>query len=235
MSSKNSGCDNAVTGAVTRTEFGHLNIGEPDSDSGRGGSSPRPEGFLAEDAERAAGCEIALDVESVLDGGVNGQEPLRGTWRFEALHLALASSHRQMRVLGPIVFAQALFMASAQSHFRFCRRIRAQLVSDQHLRREALFLELQLAHQFHRCSLVAPTLHKQIENLAFVVDRAPQPELPAANNHGHLVEMPPGAWPRASTAKLPGEYRPELQDPSPHRFVGAIQPTLSQQVFDRDS
>jgi hypothetical protein len=58
---------------------------------------------------------MALDVESVLDGGVNGQEALRGTGRFEALHLALAPSHRQMRVLGPIVFAQALFMASAQS------------------------------------------------------------------------------------------------------------------------
>jgi hypothetical protein len=62
----------APKGAVTRTEFCHLNIGEPDSDSGRGGGSPRPEGFLAEDAERAAGCEMALDVESVLDGGVNG-------------------------------------------------------------------------------------------------------------------------------------------------------------------
>jgi hypothetical protein len=43
----------------------HLNIGEPDSDSGRGGGSPRPEGSLAEDAERAAGCEMALDVEKV--------------------------------------------------------------------------------------------------------------------------------------------------------------------------
>jgi len=31
-------------GAVTQTEFGRLNIGEPDSDSGRGGGSPRPEG-----------------------------------------------------------------------------------------------------------------------------------------------------------------------------------------------
>ena len=58
--------------AVTRTEFCRLNIGEPDSDSGRGGSSPRPERFFAGDAERAAGCEMALDVESVLDGGVNG-------------------------------------------------------------------------------------------------------------------------------------------------------------------
>ena len=63
---------NNPIGAVTRTEFGRLNIGEPDSDSGRGGGSPRPEGFFAEDAQRAAGCEMALDVESVLDGGVNG-------------------------------------------------------------------------------------------------------------------------------------------------------------------
>ena len=46
-----------------------------------------------------------------------------------------------------------------------------------------MFLE-QLAQQFHRCSLAALTLHEQIENLAFVVDRAPQPELPAGNHHG---------------------------------------------------
>jgi hypothetical protein len=38
----------------------------------RGSGSPRPKGFLAKDTERAAGCEMALDVESVLDGGVNG-------------------------------------------------------------------------------------------------------------------------------------------------------------------
>ena len=56
-------------GAVTRTEFGHLNIGEPGSDSSRGGGSARPERFLAEDAERAAGCEMALDVEDPMESG----------------------------------------------------------------------------------------------------------------------------------------------------------------------
>jgi hypothetical protein len=30
---------------------------------GRGGSSPRPERFVPEDAERMAGCEMALDVK----------------------------------------------------------------------------------------------------------------------------------------------------------------------------
>jgi hypothetical protein len=44
--------------------------------SGRGGGSPRPERFVSQDAERAAGCEMALDVESVLDGGMSGQEAL---------------------------------------------------------------------------------------------------------------------------------------------------------------
>jgi hypothetical protein len=40
------------------------------------------------------------------------------------------------------------------------------------------------------------------------------------------------SWPRALAAKFAGEQRPELQDPSPHRFVGEIQSTLSEQIFD---
>jgi hypothetical protein len=48
----------------------------PSSCSGRGGGSPRPERFVSEDAKRAAGGEMALEVESVLDDGVNGQEAL---------------------------------------------------------------------------------------------------------------------------------------------------------------
>jgi hypothetical protein len=63
-------------GTVTRIKFGRTKIGSPSSGSGPGSSSPRPEGFLSEDAERAVGCEMALDVESVLDGGMNGQEVL---------------------------------------------------------------------------------------------------------------------------------------------------------------
>jgi hypothetical protein len=48
----------------------------------------------------------------------------------------------------------------------------------------------QLAHQFHGCSLVASPLHQQIENLAFVVDRSPEPESPAGDQNCHLVQMP---------------------------------------------
>jgi hypothetical protein len=66
----------ASRGAVTRTEFGRTKIGKPDSDSGRSGGSPGAESFCSEGPERAAGCEMALNVEIVVDGGVNGQEAL---------------------------------------------------------------------------------------------------------------------------------------------------------------
>jgi hypothetical protein len=41
----------------------------------------------------------------------------------------------------------------------------------------------------------------------------------------------PATWARASTAKFSGEQRPELQNPSPHRFVGDIQTALRKQIF----
>ena len=127
--------------------------------------------------------------------------------------------------------AQPLLMARRQSDLRPCRAVRAQLVGHQNIGGEALFLE-QLAHQFHRCGFIAPPLHEQVENLAFVVKRAPQPELPARNHHGHLVEMPTRCWPRASTAKFSSKQWPKLQDPPSHRFVGDIQTALRKQIFD---
>ena len=53
------------------------------------------------------------------------------------------------------------------------RAVGAQLVGDQQLRCEALFLE-QLAHQPECCLRISPTLNEHVENLALVVDGAPQ-------------------------------------------------------------
>jgi hypothetical protein len=60
-----------IDGVVTRTEFSGAQFGSANSGSGRGCGSPSPERFLSEDAERAAGGEMALDVEGVEDYGVN--------------------------------------------------------------------------------------------------------------------------------------------------------------------
>jgi hypothetical protein len=46
---------------------------------------------------------MALEVEGVVDGGLHAEKPLGGASRLEPLHFALSSSHRLMRVFGPIV------------------------------------------------------------------------------------------------------------------------------------
>jgi hypothetical protein len=68
--------------------------------------------------------------------------------------------------------------------------------------------------------------------LALVVDRPPKPELSAADQDSHLVEMPMRGWPMTSAAKFLGEQRPELQHPTPDRFIGDLQPALGQQILD---
>ena len=43
--------------------------------------------------------------EEIADGGEDGDEPLQACRRSKALHRPLASSQRQVRVLGPVVEA----------------------------------------------------------------------------------------------------------------------------------
>ena len=43
--------------------------------------------------------------EEIADGGENSDEPLQASRRSKALHRPLASSQRQVRVLGPVVEA----------------------------------------------------------------------------------------------------------------------------------
>jgi hypothetical protein len=57
---------------------------------------------------------MALNVEGVVDGGVHAEEALGGSSRLEALHLALSPPHRLMRVFGPIVSPESLFMGAGQ-------------------------------------------------------------------------------------------------------------------------
>jgi len=61
------------------------------------------------------------------------KEALGGSSRFEALHLALSSPYRLMRVLRPIVLAQPLFVLTCQSHAPERRGVGAQLVGASNL------------------------------------------------------------------------------------------------------
>src|SRR5271154_5296051 len=85
-----------------------------------------------------------------------------------------------MRILGPDVLAQALLVASRQAQLRLGRSVGPELVGDKRLGREALLPE-QFANELRGRPCVAPPWHKEIENLALVVDRPPEPESSAAD------------------------------------------------------
>jgi hypothetical protein len=66
----------ASDGAVTGTRSRGVKAGSFSSASGRGRSPPRLERFASEGAERGTGCEMALDIKGVVDGGVSREEAL---------------------------------------------------------------------------------------------------------------------------------------------------------------
>jgi hypothetical protein len=128
-------------------------------------------------------------IERVVDGGVSAEEELRRSGRFEALHLAFASSHHLVRVRRPIVGSQSAVMPGAKAEISERCDVRAELVGDDHRRHDALPLQ-QFLDQLQRRAPVASTLHQKIDNLALVVDRAPEVHLLATDPDHHLVEMP---------------------------------------------
>src|ERR1700757_4673875 len=87
--------------------------------------------------------------------------------RLEALQLALASSHRLMRVLRAVILAQPLLVPAGQAQTAERRGVGAQLIGDQQFRRETLLLE-QLAHQPQRRPTVRSALNQHFENFALV-------------------------------------------------------------------
>src|SRR5438477_12775090 len=87
--------------------------------------------------------------------------------------------------------------------------VRAQLVSRHRLRREALLAE-QLAHELDGCAFVPSALNKDVENLAFMIDRAPQVHMLTGDPDDHLVEMPAIARSRPAPRPPPRDSRPEF-------------------------
>src|SRR5205807_4554899 len=101
-----------------------------------------------------------------------------------------------MRILRPILLSKPLLMPADLSETPERGGVGAQLVGDQQFRHEASLLE-QLAHQPQRRPTIASTLNQHVENLALVIDGAPQIHPLAGDAHHHLVQMPAITLPSA--------------------------------------
>ena len=84
---------------------------------------------------------MALDVEGIIGCCVHGEKSLCGSRALKPLHLAFSSSGWLMRVLGSIVAPSAAFMAIRNPKMTFCSPVRTQVVCDELIRHEGIFLQ----------------------------------------------------------------------------------------------
>src|SRR5712671_4119028 len=108
-----------------------------------------------------------------------------------------------MRILRPIVLTQALLMAAGKPEVPEGSAVRPQLVGRHLFRREALLAE-QLAHEPDSCPLVPSALNQDLQDLALMIDRAPQVHMPAGDPDDHFVEMPAITRSRSARVAEPG-------------------------------
>src|ERR1700687_1691169 len=135
-----------------------------------------------------------------------------------------------MRVLGPIVLSQALLMVAGKPRMLEGSAVGAQPVGCHPLWREALLAE-QLAHELDGCALVPSALNQDFENLALMIDRAPQVHTLAGDPDEHFIEMPSIARSRTASPQRPSDCRSEFEHPSANALIGDVEPTLGKQLL----
>jgi hypothetical protein len=141
-----------------------------------------------------------------------------GAAALEALHLALPVSGRLVRILDAVVLLPTALMAGAYPKIMSGGGIRAQIVTDQLIGDEPVFLQ-EFAHQFQRGMLVSLGLDQHVEDLALGVDRTPQIDHATGDLEIDLVKMQSRARLGASLAQICRDHRPKMIHPAPNRFV----------------
>ena len=134
-----------------------------------------------------------------------------------------------MAVLHPVVGPASHLLLVGIAKLGHRRLVGAQAIGGDGVG-TAVALE-RLLHEGHRRGLVAGLGDKALEDLAFVIDRAPQVAHLAVHLHVHLVEVPlPLAKAPHAADPLPAdvgsEHRAEPVPPVAHRLVADVDPAL---------
>ena len=144
---------------------------------------------------------------------------------------SLALSRRLMRNLCAVVLVSVRAM-SDRRHDRSVRRpVAAQLVGDQSHGLTLLALQ-QLAKKACGRPAVAMRLDEDIDDVAILIDGAPEIVPPSLDGDEDLVQVPSVAQPALSTLEPASVCRTEREAPQPDRFVGHREAALGQEIFD---
>lgn len=132
---------------------------------------------------------MALDVESIVDGGVSGEKSLRRSGRLEPLHSPFALPNRKVRILRLVVASPAGDVFAIHAEISQKNPVGWEFVGHHLVGRSALLLE-QRAHQLERDLLVSAALNQDIENLPLPVYCSPQIHPCADDENRHFVQLP---------------------------------------------
>ena len=77
----------------------------------------------------------------------------------------------------------------------------------------------QFAEQSHCSPGIAAFLDQTIEDLAFIIDGAPQPHSSSGNLHDHFIEMPAAGLLRSGPTQVLCKLKTEFQVPASYCFV----------------
>ena len=202
------------------------------SDGKAGDELPLRECAQAVQADGQSGAVGAGRNKVVTDGGEYADEPLQTSRRSEALHRSLSSPKGQMGVFRPVVESLMGAMPDCGHDFSPRRDVRAELVGDDALGRDALLFQ-QAPQQTGRGLAVAPGLQNLVENIALLIDRAPEPMFLSGDADDDLIEMPDVAAAGPLALEPANEILAEFESPTPHGLVGDQDPALEEHFLDQ--
>jgi hypothetical protein len=179
---------------------------------------------------------VALVVEVVVDGRMDGGEFLERPHASEPKHSAFSSSERLVGVFGPVVDPPAVVLVQmGGSNGPERRRIGSRAVGDDAA--GATISPHQLPQELESRPPIALLCNDDSKDFSFVVDRTPQIVGDAVDLYEDLIEVPSpfGTAPTEgdpSLLDLSREYRSESVLPKPHGLVADIDAALGEQVLD---
>ncbi len=139
-----------------------------------------------------------------------------------------------MAVFGPVVRPAPHLLFAGVTKLSHRSFVRGETIGGDLSGRTVAFE--RLLHEPQRCLLVALLGDIALEDLALLIDRAPQVVQLAVDLHVDFVEVP---LPLPKTAHsthplalhIGSEQRPKSVPPQPNRLVANINPALSQQIL----
>ena len=190
---------------------------------------PPGQGGRAAELVSLAVDDVAFRVEVIVHASVHRGEFLQRLHLSEPQHCTLSSSEREVAVFDPVVLPAADLAAITVAEFAHRGGVRSEPVGDDRFR---LSVALEcLLHEGESRGFVPFPGDEALQDLTFVIDRAPQIDHLDIDLHEHFVE----AQAPMSEALHPADplptnvrrkYRPEPVLPEPYRFMANVNAAL---------